>query len=500
MDGRSGGAAITFDDHLSLRVARRATLRLRRARRSLPASRPALFDQLADALRALPKETRARVLAGPDIRGFLTEVETWVAVRGLALALRAGRRQGRSGFRRVRGIRIQARLFERISATQYLTLLVPRGRIDASFPARCLAFARKRLDDAVFDLAALVLGLRLVEPRSRPLRVSLRFREEAEQGRPGDRIELGTIAGASGPLAIRLVRARRSSRSRPAAPRVRGALRGATLILKARGAPDRVVPAAGTPLIAPDLEAGRRARPGRRGVDLRLIRRCMIPGTPIVLAPVVESTPRRLRVTREDADIGRRLARAIRVLRVAWPQALREIERRTFMVVPIREAGTVSYSMAGRPGISFINVFGKSILDLADDLLHETAHHRLHDLEETVDLVAAGPEAREIQAFDSPWRGTRRPLRGVLHGAYTFLFRAEMFERLLHLDGRRRLVLGADFGRKEAAFARRELRREREMITGALRDLGAAGRSGLMTAAGRRLLREMRARLERLRR
>ena len=230
------------------------------------------------------------------------------------------------------------------------------------------------------------------------------------------------------------------------------------------------------------------------------MRRCMIPGTPIVLAPVVESTRRRLRVTREDTDIGRRLARAIRILRFAWPQALREIERRTFMVVPIREAGTVSYSMAGRPGISFINVFGKSILDLADDLLHETAHHRLHDLEETVDLLAAGPDAREIQAFDSPWRGTRRPLRGVLHGAYTFLFRAELFERLLHLGGRRRLVLGADFGRKEAAFARRELRRERQMITGALRDLGAAGRSGLMTAAGRRLLREMRARLERLRR
>jgi len=495
MDAPSGGAAITLENDLSLRIGRLSSLRLRRARRALPASRGTLFDHLADALRTLPEETRARILAGPDIRGFLTEVETWLAVRGLAQSLLPGRR------RKHRSSSRQARLFDHISRTQYLTVLVPRGRIDPAFPARCLSFAHRRLDEALSDLAALVLGLRLLRPRPGVLRVSLQFREDAEQGRPGDRIDLGTIAGPLGPLAIGLTGTQRTSRSRTALSRARAAIRGSTLTLSTRGAPDLIVPAAGTGLIAPDLEAGRRVSPGRRqGAAVRLIRRGRIPGTAIALAPVVESSPRRLRVTREDADIGRRLARALRILRIAWPEALREVERRTFMVVPIREPGTVSYSMAARPGISFINVFGKSLVDLADDLLHETAHHRLHDLEETVDLLTSGPDTREVQAFDSPWRGTRRPLRGVLHGAYTFLFRAELFDRLRHLARRHRRTLEAELGPTGVAFARRELRRELRMIADALRDLASAGRSGLLTPAGRRLLREMRARFRHLRR
>jgi len=224
----------------------------------------------------------------------------------------------------------------------------------------------------------------------------------------------------------------------------------------------------------------------------------MIPGTSIVLAPVVESSPRRLRVTREARGLGRRLARALRIIMVSWPEAHREIERRTFMVVPIREPGTVSYSMASRPGISFINVFGKSLVDLADDLLHETAHHRLHDVQETVALMRSGPETLEVQAFDSPWRGSRRPLHGVLHGAYTFLFRAELFQRVHRVARQHPRTLAAELGPSGRAFVLTELRREKRRVASALRDLGSAGRSGLLTPPGLGLLHDMRAWFARL--
>jgi HEXXH motif-containing protein len=149
--------------------------------------------------------------------------------------------------------------------------------------------------------------------------------------------------------------------------------------------------------------------------------------------------------------------------------------------------------MAARPGISFINVTGKTLLDLADDLLHETAHHRLHDLQGTTALMKTGPSTLEVQAFDSPWRGTRRPLHGLLHGAYTFLFRAELFRRLLGAQGGRSRRPGPRLTTGGRAFVRRELRRERRMIDSALRDLEGAARSGLLTPAGRSLVRRLRA-------
>jgi len=454
-----------------------------------------VIDALAAALRDLPPGTRVRVLTGPDLRGFLSEAGTWIEIRHLAVAVLAwrGRAGDPAGDRRRRAL-LRARLFDRVSLTRDLVALVPRGRIDAAFPSRCLRLASLRLEEAIFDLAALVLGLRLLRPRPGVTGLGLRFREDAEQGRPGDRIDLGTIAGPAGPLAIAFTKRRGMAGALRSPPRVRAGLRGSTLALRSDGARVVVLPAAGTRLIAPDLEP-KRPRPRRPpGPPLRLVRREMIPGTSIVLAPVVLSHRSRLRVTREAGGLGRRMARALRIVRIAWPEAFHEIERRTRMVVPIRERGTVSYSMAARPGISYINVFGKTLVDLADDLLHETAHHRLHDLEETAALLVPGPETMEVQAFDSPWRGARRPLRGILHGAYTFLFRAGLFRRVLRVARRHPRTLAAEIGPAGRAFLFRELRRERRMIAAALRDLEAAARSGLLTHAGRRLLREMRAR------
>jgi len=178
-------------------------------------------------------------------------------------------------------------------------------------------------------------------------------------------------------------------------------------------------------------------------------------------------------------------------VRLAWPEAHAEILAHTFVVVPVRERGLVSYSLASRPGVSFINVSGKTLVDLADDLLHETAHHRLHSLQEIEVLLVPGPETAEVQAFDSPWRGTRRPLHGILHGGYTFLYRAELFSRLLRATRSHPRLFAPLLRPRGTAWIGRELRRERRMISEAMRDLERAGREGLLKPAGRRLVRAM---------
>jgi len=111
-----------------------------------------------------------------------------------------------------------------------------------------------------------------------------------------------------------------------------------------------------------------------------------------------------------------------------------------------------------------------------------------------------GPATEEVQAFDSPWRGTRRPLHGLLHGGYTFLFRAELFRRVLRAARAHPGVFAPLLRPRGAAWIRRELRREIAMLSDALRDLEGAAREGLLTPAGRRLLRAMGSWAARLRR
>jgi len=225
---------------------------------------------------------------------------------------------------------------------------------------------------------------------------------------------------------------------------------------------------------------------------MRLVRRPSIPGTPIILAPTLHSSPGRLSVGTGVRGLGDRLGRALRALGIVWPEMRAEVVRRTAMVVPISETGLVSYSLAARPGVSFINVTGKRIVELADDLLHESAHHLLHDIQEIAALLVPGEETEDVQAFDSPWRGTRRPLHGILHGCYTFLFRAELLIRLRDSRGAPSRMVACLLGRGYAPFARREARRELAMLREGLRQLDTAARAGLLTAAGRRLVHAMR--------
>src|SRR5207245_9241450 len=101
----------------------------------------------------------------------------------------------------------------------------------------------------------------------------------------------------------------------------------------------------------------------------------MIPGTSIILAPRVDSSARRLEVRREIPGLGMRFAAALRIVRLAWPEAHRQITARTFMVVRVRERGRASYPLPSRPGPPFIHAPGKTLRDPPVDPLHESAHH-----------------------------------------------------------------------------------------------------------------------------
>jgi HEXXH motif-containing protein len=217
---------------------------------------------------------------------------------------------------------------------------------------------------------------------------------------------------------------------------------------------------------------------------VEIARQETVPGTSILLAHRLFSSARGLRVGGPLPGLGARLSRTLDLVDGAWPRAGREIRRRTWLIVPLVEPGTVSYSHLARPGISYLSVFRGSLVDLADDLLHETAHHRLHAMQEVKSLIRDPGEHR----FYSPWRRSMRPLNGILHGTFTFLYRAELF---------RRLSLGSPrpAGARLSAAARRRLaseaRRELKRCAAGLADLREASRGGRLTSAGRRLVARM---------
>ena len=482
-EGRRGWT-VEDQDPIGIRIARRSAVRLGRLRRDAiwTGLAPGILHELTAALRLLPPDARRHALTGPDLRGFLSEAELWVG------ALRLAGEVTRRGLSAKKRRALVAKLFDRAARSEHLITLVPSGRVDHFFPRRVARLARRLLREGLDDLAAFVLGLRLARPSSRSSVLTLRFREDPEQGRPRHRIDLGTVQTDEGPIGIE---------RRDRTQRIVVRLLGRTLILRSPRGGVIVIPAAGSRLRRPTDGHGDRRAGGP--APLRLVRRERIPGTPMLLAPALLGRGRRLSVGSPVRGAGGRLSRALRIVRLAWPAGHREILSRTIMVVPVREPHLVSYSLASRPGISFINLAGKRLIDLADDLLHEAAHHRLHDLEELAPLLRRGSATAEVQAFDSPWRGTRRPLHGLLHGAYTFLFRAELFIRILEFSRARPGLLADALRGGGRRWLRSEINRELDGIGSALQDLAAASREQLLTVAGRRLLRDLRTRHSSLR-
>ena len=69
-------------------------------------------------------------------------------------------------------------------------------------------------------------------------------------------------------------------------------------------------------------------------------------------------------------------------------------------------------------------------LRVAESLVHEAMHLQLTLIERLLPLVEESD-----QTYFSPWKGTQRPPRGVLHALYVFRVLDSFFERLLVLSG-----------------------------------------------------------------
>jgi HEXXH motif-containing protein len=136
--------------------------------------------------------------------------------------------------------------------------------------------------------------------------------------------------------------------------------------------------------------------------------------------------------------------------------------------------------------VSFINIRSAPGIRLAEDLLHEAVHERLHRIERVHPLVA--PESPRVY---SPWRREWRPLRGLVHGACTFGAGASFFSRALAASGGARPALRLTRARR--LWLARRLVEEWDALGEALRILAAARREGWLRPAGIRLESEVRA-------
>lgn len=388
------------------RLVRRNARRIRRARRRLEPLARAREER--EALRALADTVRH--LRGDRRTGFYLAPASrgWLSGVEEALELRDPPAD-------------PLRLFSKVARGPYLASLVPGGRLDGRLHRRARA-----------------LGRRLVARRLRELPLVVAF--------------LTPPTGRYGPF-----------RPDPAADGYEARREGELHLDQPVPGVLRLRPGARLELREGGLSV-RQPGPGARWAP-----REVVPGTGIVLARRVHSGRRGLRPGAPMPHLAARLAEALDLVRQAWPAMAEEVNLHTREIVPLVERGTVSYSLPSRPGVSYINVEGKRPVDLADDLVHETAHHRLHGLEELTPLEREGEEAY----YHSPWRRSMRPLHGILHATYTFSFRAELLRRLQRVPGR-----------LPRAWMQREVSREREALRRSLFDLADAADRGLLTAAG----------------
>lgn len=203
------------------------------------------------------------------------------------------------------------------------------------------------------------------------------------------------------------------------------------------------------------------------------------------------------RVCRTPPRVAVKMQRALSVIEEAWPEGNDILGLLTSRIVPLKASGVVSFSYRHQPGLSFINCFDRDDLDLIDDLIHENSHHHLNLLLRKY-VLYRGDCNREI--FYSPWRRTLRPIRGILHAAFTFAVGAFLFERLTAWGGgpagHRRWRL-AGLSNNDLERARFRGLEEIESVRYSLRDLREAQRRfGWITKPGGRLVMHLARALE----
>src|SRR5262249_45648806 len=88
-----------------------------------------------------------------------------------------------------------------------------------------------------------------------------------------------------------------------------------------------------------------------------------------------------------DRSFPARVARALAILDAAWKVGAGLVRARVWRIVPIEAWATVSYSSSRQPGIAYIDRRSAPAIRLAEDLVHEATHMRVHELESLSPLV-----------------------------------------------------------------------------------------------------------------
>ena len=187
-----------------------------------------------------------------------------------------------------------------------------------------------------------------------------------------------------------------------------------------------------------------------------------------------------------------RIGRAWTTVKEAWPEGHEVLALLSTRIIPLKAKGVVSFSYRHRPGLSFINCFDRDRLDLIDDLIHENSHHHLNLLLRK-HVMYHGDHNQQI--FYSPWRCSLRPLRGILHAAFTFTMGAMLFERLSTWAS----GLGGSARWKRAGLTQRDLQRARfrcleevESVRYSIQDLEyASWHLKWLTGSGQRLVKQL---------
>jgi hypothetical protein len=202
-------------------------------------------------------------------------------------------------------------------------------------------------------------------------------------------------------------------------------------------------------------------------------------------------------VASTSADQVERIKQTWTVVQEAWPEGHEVLALLTTRIVPLKAKGVVSFSYRHRPGLSFINCFDRDNLDLIDDVIHENSHHHLNLLLRKQILYHRD---RNQQIFYSPWRRSLRPLRGILHAAFTFTMGAKLFERLSTWASGR----GGSARWKQAGLTSRDLQRARfrcleevESVRYSIQDLEYADwHLKWLTGSGQRLVKQLEETIE----
>lgn len=124
------------------------------------------------------------------------------------------------------------------------------------------------------------------------------------------------------------------------------------------------------------------------------------------------------------------LAAAFDFLMEAWPECLPDVLAVFHGVVLLDAPGGHTYS-ASSPSAPLILQLtmrpNKFPIVLAETIVHETAHLKLHMLTEMEALL----NNDEVPRYYHPWRPDLRPMKGVLLGAHAFLNVVEMYKHAI---------------------------------------------------------------------